>query len=301
MGFILLCCLPFGSAQAAAKIDLAIDGVVVPAQGTAENSTSFYLGARPQMRNGSVFVPVRVVSELFGAKVSWLGEMPDIGQSVVIEYNGELMQLFTSSILGHRGKGTGTWDFTQIPYEKDGSIYVPIRFVAEAFGCDVEWQAKKNLVNIKTKPWELDGRQIVGVARGVNMGTREIVQQADSPYFARQIYQTIQRNLGEQIDEPQYTWQVPEYFPEFVERDTSVCYMLDWLYFMLVDDDNAALRVELYSLCQGETADRYVLRLADKWYVVPEQLKDDLYKLFEQSNYYGFDYYKVYTVLEQTN
>ena len=66
-----LICLPFNLAQAAAKINLAIDGVIVPAERTAENTTNFYLEARPQLRSNSVFVPVRVVSEILGADVIW--------------------------------------------------------------------------------------------------------------------------------------------------------------------------------------------------------------------------------------
>ncbi|MCX4265519.1 MAG: hypothetical protein OSJ64_01675, partial [Firmicutes bacterium] len=167
--------------------------------------------------------------------------------------------------------------------------------VAEASNCDVEWQAKKNLVNIKIKPWELNGQQIVGVARSMNMGTREVTRQADSPYFAKAIYQKIKEALAEEIAEPNYSWLVPEYF----EGDDSICYMLDWVYFMLVDEDNAALRIELYSLCRGQSEDKYVLKLDNKWYAVPESLSNDLYYLFEESDNFGFDYYKKYNLLGQ--
>lgn len=289
LGMVVLCllCLPLTTAQAAAKINLAIDGVIVPAERTAENSTNFYLEARPQLRSNSVFVPIRVVSEILGADVIW--DNPNIS----IKYEDVAINLTV-------GSRTADVDGRKVslpsaPYVRGGYTYVPIRFVAEAFDCDVEWSAKKNLVNIKTKPWDLNGQQIVGVARGNNMGTREIKRQTDSPYFAKVIYQMILQNLGEEIAEPNYSWLVPEYF----EGDNSVCYMLEWIYFMLIDDDTAAQRIELYSLCRGQSEDKYVLKLDNKWYAVPESLSNDLYYLFEESDNFGFDYYKKYNLLGQ--
>ncbi len=284
---VVICCLPFTSAQAAAKIDLAIDGVIVPTERTEENNTPFYLDARPQMRSNSVFVPVRVVSEILGADVSW--ENPNIN----IKYEDLTINLTVGSRTAYRGEQKIT--LPAAPYVRGGYTYVPIRFVAEAFDCDVEWQAKKNLVNIKIRPWELNGQQIVGVAQGMNMGTREVTRQANSPYFAKAIYQKIKEELGEEIVEPNYSWLVPEHF----EGDNSICYMLDWVYFMLVDEDNAALRIELYSLCRGQSEDKYVLKLDNKWYAVPESLGNDLYYLFEESDNFGFDYYKKYNLLGQ--
>ena len=284
---VVICCLPFTSAQAAAKIDLAIYGVIVPTERTEENNTPFYLDARPQMRSNSVFVPVRVVSEILGADVSW--ENPNIN----IKYEDLTINLTVGSRTAYRGEQKIT--LPAAPYVRGGYTYVPIRFVAEAFDCDVEWQAKKNLVNIKIRPWELNGQQIVGVAQGMNMGTREVTRQANSPYFAKAIYQKIKEELGEEIVEPNYSWLVPEHF----EGDNSICYMLDWVYFMLVDEDNAALRIELYSLCRGQSEDKYVLKLDNKWYAVPESLGNDLYYLFEESDNFGFDYYKKYNLLGQ--
>lgn len=287
---IMLALLMFiapAQAQAAAKINLAIDGLVVPTERVEGNNTPFHLEARPQMRSNSVFVPVRVVSEILGADVSW--ENPNIN----IKYEDMTINL----TVGSRTAYNGTQKIT-LPaalYVRNGYTYVPIRFVAEAFNCDVEWQAKKNLVNIKIKPWELNGQQIVGLARSMNMGTREVTRQADSPYFAKAIYQKIKEALAEEIAEPNYSWLVPEYF----EGDDSICYMLDWVYFMLVDEDNAALRIELYSLCRGQSEDKYVLKLDNKWYAVPESLSNDLYYLFEESDNFGFDYYKKYNLLGQ--
>ena len=287
---IMLALLMFiapAQAQAAAKINLAIDGLVVPTERVEGNNTPFHLEARPQMRSNSVFVPVRVVSEILGADVSW--ENPNIN----IKYEDMTINLTVGSRTAYKGEQKIT--LPAAPYVRNGYTYVPIRFVAEAFNCDVEWQAKKNLVNIKIKPWELNGQQIVGVARSMNMGTREVTRQADSPYFAKAIYQKIKEALAEEIAEPNYSWLVPEYF----EGDDSICYMLDWVYFMLVDEDNAALRIELYSLCRGQSEDKYVLKLDNKWYAVPESLSNDLYYLFEESDNFGFDYYKKYNLLGQ--
>ena len=50
---LVLLTLP-GQAWAAAKIDLAFDGVLVPTERTEENTTPFYLEARPQIGRAHV-------------------------------------------------------------------------------------------------------------------------------------------------------------------------------------------------------------------------------------------------------
>ncbi len=137
---IMLALLMFiapAQAQAAAKINLAIDGLVVPSERVEGNNTSFHLEARPQMRSNSVFVPVRVVSEILGADVSW--ENPNIN----IKYEDMTINLTVGSRTAYKGEQKIT--LPAAPYVRSGYTYVPIRFVAEAFDCDVEWQSKKNI------------------------------------------------------------------------------------------------------------------------------------------------------------
>ena len=87
------------------------------------------------MRSNTVFVPVRVVSEIMGAEVRW--QEPEISI--------KLADTDIKLTLGSRTavKNGQEMKLPAAPYERGGYTYVPIRFVAEAFDCDVEWQAKK--------------------------------------------------------------------------------------------------------------------------------------------------------------
>lgn len=92
--------------------------------------------------NGRVLVPVRVVSEALGANVEWNGSTKTatmtkdevvakltIG-SQLIEQNGKEVAMDTAAVL------------------KEGRTFVPVRYVAEAFGATVGWDKGSNTVNI---------------------------------------------------------------------------------------------------------------------------------------------------------
>ena len=98
--------------------------------------------AEPFMQNGRLMVPVRFVSESLDAEVRWID--PNViritrGDQVISMFAGE-----TSYILDGRQAKMDT-----VPVIKDGRTFVPVRFVAEALNCDVNYTDNKVYINSK--------------------------------------------------------------------------------------------------------------------------------------------------------
>lgn len=78
-------------------------------------------------------LPARFVAENLGAVVSWNGD----NESVTIEGNNRYIELFVGSNLAKIDGETITLDST--PFIQNGRTYVPVRFISEALGANVEW------------------------------------------------------------------------------------------------------------------------------------------------------------------
>jgi hypothetical protein len=111
--------------------------------GTLENASNGFTGlfingsiiknANVVIDNGRCLVPLRLISENLGAQVSWDAKT----RGISIKDGERLISLeIGSSKLDIDGKET-SMDVT--PQIINDYTYVPIRFIAESMGCDVEW------------------------------------------------------------------------------------------------------------------------------------------------------------------
>ena len=92
--------------------------------------------------NGRIIVPVRFVSEALGCKVEWHGETQTVSFS-----RGMIRAELTigkKEITVMEVKKT----MDTIAVLQTGRTLVPMRFVAEAFGCKVSWEAKTRTATI---------------------------------------------------------------------------------------------------------------------------------------------------------
>jgi hypothetical protein len=104
----------------------------------------YFPAARPQMVGGRVLVPLRGVLEQLGAYVDW-----DSGSRMVTARKGEIdIQMR----IGDRNAiVNGRTMFLDSPAMIiQGSTMVPLRFMSEALGADVDWIAQTNTVRINT-------------------------------------------------------------------------------------------------------------------------------------------------------
>ncbi|HEX2948912.1 MAG TPA: stalk domain-containing protein [Armatimonadota bacterium] len=103
--------------------------------------TSIRSDVSPVVRSGRTFVPVRVISEQFGATVNWR----PANQQIVIQQTGQPQILLTiNSRIARIGNRQVTLD--AIPFTFQGRTMVPLRFIAESYGIPVTYDQPTNSV-----------------------------------------------------------------------------------------------------------------------------------------------------------
>ena len=106
------------------------------------NTSTLILPVAPVIKNGRTFVPLRFVSEAFGAEVTWDGIFKIVG-----------IKLGENEIKLQIGKNYAVYNDKQVtldatPFIQSGSTLVPIRFVSELLGADVVWDGTTKTVTI---------------------------------------------------------------------------------------------------------------------------------------------------------
>ncbi|HWP97581.1 MAG TPA: copper amine oxidase N-terminal domain-containing protein, partial [Syntrophomonadaceae bacterium] len=97
------------------------------------NYNTIQLLTPPYVKSDRVLVPLRVIAENMGAKVSW-----DPGeQRVDIVRDNHVIKLWLGSTEAKKDQQTLTIDIS--PEAVNGSTYVPLRFISEALGAKIEW------------------------------------------------------------------------------------------------------------------------------------------------------------------
>lgn len=100
--------------------------------------------AAPEVAGGRTMVPVRALVEAMGGEVDYeFADQKDSVRLFIDKYTINFTIGGTTAVRHTRGTDTGEADKTIemdcAPYIKGGSAYVPVRFIAEALGCDVGW------------------------------------------------------------------------------------------------------------------------------------------------------------------
>lgn len=123
----------------------------------ADNPVQLFLNGKklnpevpPQIvGEGTTLVPVRIVSEELGADVFWF---PDESK-VKVEQDGTTIEMFIDNpIVNVNGKEQ---ELEEAPVLQSGNTLVPIRFVAEQLGLEVDWEEKARAVILVSKPKDM--------------------------------------------------------------------------------------------------------------------------------------------------
>ena len=105
-----------------------------------------FTDAVPESSDGRTFVPLRAVLEAMDAQVDYERQT----DTVAIHRDGVDLSMVlgqnTASVTEDGQTRTITMDV--VPYVKNDRTYVPVRFVAEAFGCNVGWDQRARTVII---------------------------------------------------------------------------------------------------------------------------------------------------------
>ncbi|MDD4756057.1 MAG: stalk domain-containing protein, partial [Prolixibacteraceae bacterium] len=100
------------------------------------------LSAPPYISNERTFVPIRVISEAFGADVTWYPET----KGIVIEFMERKIEMQVGSKEAFiNGKKV---ILTNAPEIKNGSTFVPLRFVTESLDAAIGWNPDAREITI---------------------------------------------------------------------------------------------------------------------------------------------------------
>lgn len=139
MKLVILCSAAaiavLATAQDAPDVTVWVDGTQVQ-----------FFDSKPVYEGGRVLVPLRGVFEELGATVEWDGATKRItakklDRTIVLELNNPSARVNEAVVL-----------LDVAPQIRHERVLVPLRFVAEAFGANVEWEEETATVLIKTFP-----------------------------------------------------------------------------------------------------------------------------------------------------
>ncbi len=118
------------------------------------NSEELSLDVPPTIQNGRTLVPLRFIGEAFGATVAWESKT----RAITLSLHPRTIRLWIDNPKAviesaHPDEEPVKEIILEIPPQIiNGRTMVPIRFISEAFGAKVEWEAKTQTITIYYKP-----------------------------------------------------------------------------------------------------------------------------------------------------
>ena len=106
------------------------------------NGQQIAIDAPPFVLNGRTMVPLRFLSQIFNAEVSW----DPIFEIVTVKLGNKTIRVQVGNKIYDNNGKKGTLD--ALPVIKNGFTFVPLRLFIEAFGGDVVWDSKMQIINI---------------------------------------------------------------------------------------------------------------------------------------------------------
>lgn len=153
--------LPNNAIAAQTTVNVTIDGVLQ----TYEQPAT--------LNDGSVFVPFRPIFQAFGTSVHW-----DQNNRIVTAYKDN--QIISLTIGDHNASVDNVpFHLEQAPTIMEGSTMVPIRFISEALGAQVNWNSDTSTVEIK-KPTRNESENVYGFTFDFPQSWKNIVKVEDN-------------------------------------------------------------------------------------------------------------------------
>ena len=96
----------------------------------------------PVIQNERTLVPIRAIIEAMDGTVEWSEET----QTATLTYNDDVIKLTIGSVTAYLNDTANTLDVT--PVVVNDRTMLPIRFIAESFHFDVDWDEENSLITI---------------------------------------------------------------------------------------------------------------------------------------------------------
>lgn len=106
------------------------------------NGAPVELRNEPLRQGGSVLLPLREIGALLGIRTTWIPE----GKRIVMNSAEAHIQMQLGSV--EAVVNDGPYTMPAMPDNRDGVVYVPVRFVSEALGATVNWVEEDQRVDL---------------------------------------------------------------------------------------------------------------------------------------------------------
>ncbi|WP_058829619.1 copper amine oxidase N-terminal domain-containing protein [Paenibacillus polymyxa] len=251
----------------AAQNQIKIDGVAIATD------------AKPQMKNKRTMVPLRVISESLGASVKWSDS------EVILAKSDMKVKLAVNRSTAEKNGQKIPLDVK--PFLKNNNIYVPLRFIAETFGCNVNYS--NFAVTINTEPLLIDGVQVKALQQEYHMIMGGVVQQIHGNAYNKAIYNIFAKNKGEKVEAPEnYSWRLT--------IDTPGSYYKNAQYDFLDQKGKSLARFDVYSLIQSFPSEllvgypKFLIHdvSKDEWYLFSDSAAKSIDQLINNATNNGF-------------
>lgn len=251
----------------AASQQIKIDGVAVASD------------VKPETKNKRTMVPLRVISENLGAKVDWSNSKVTLTQSSM------KVTLQTNSTAAVKNDEAVQLDVK--PYIKNNRVMVPLRLIAETFGCQVNYSS--STVTVETAPLVIHNVKVKALQEEYHMTMGGVVQQVKGNAYNAAIYDAFVQNKGAKIDAPaSYSWRV--------NIDDPGSYYKNAQYDFLDEKGSSVQRFDVYSLLHAfpdELLTGYPEVLLydaaeDQWYLFSGAARDSIQSLVDTAGKNGF-------------
>ncbi|MGE8080098.1 copper amine oxidase N-terminal domain-containing protein [Peribacillus loiseleuriae] len=233
----------------------------------------------PKTRNNRTMVPLRVISENLGVKVNWSGS-----EVTLTKNDMQVILKLNSNTVVINGK-TGLLDVK--PYLKNNRTLVPMRFLAETFGFNVNY--KNSTVTVDTQPLVIDNVKIKAIQEEFHMTMGGVVRQITGNAYNKEMYNIFIENKGGKVEAPaNYSWHY--------DIDTPGAYYKNGQYDFLDFEGNSIKRFDIYTLIKSfpaETLAGYpevVIYDAteNQWYLFTDTAIQSINQLIDTASKNGF-------------
>jgi len=265
MVFAFIVIMAVSPAAYAADHQIKIDGVTIVSD------------VKPEMKNKRTMVPLRIISENLGAKVEW-------SDSGVTLTKGK-MKVTVKANSATAVKDGATVKLDVKPYVKQNRVFVPLRFIAETFGCKVNYS--KSTVTVETSPLVIDNVQVKALQNEYHMTMGGVVQQVNGNAYIEAIYNLFVDNKGSKVDEPaSYAWKI-----QYVDTGS---YYKGGQYDFLDSKGNSIKQFDLYTIVTDgkDIPNQPKVLIYDAsdagWYVFSDEARQNIYQLIDTATTNGF-------------
>lgn len=252
---------------AADKLQIKIDGVVISSDAGAE------------VKNNHTMVPLRVISENLGAKVA--------GTNTEIILTKDKTQIKLKPDSGSVTINGVSSRLDVKPYLKNGRIMVPLRFLSEAFGCQVAF--KNPTITVNSAALVINNVKVKAVQQEYHMIMGGVVQQITGNAYNNAIYDIFNKNMVNKAG-------TPPYYSWTYSMDNPGSYYKEAQFDFLDEQGNSVKEVDIYTLINAaseHTAETYPEILihdvaADQWYLFSEAARKSIFQLIDTAAKNGF-------------